>query len=87
MSSTTMHCVSIGGNVTSWRCKKQNNVAHFSTKAEYKFMVLATCELAWIKQLHQELKFCEIEPMKLYSDNRLFSTLPLIHCFLRQLNV
>jgi len=33
-------------------------------------MTLATCELVWIKQLRQELKFCEVEQMKLYCDNQ-----------------
>lgn len=31
-------------------------------------MALATCELVWIKQLLQELKFCEIYQMKLCCD-------------------
>ena len=28
------------------------------------------CELVWIKQLIQEQKFCEVQPMKLYCDNQ-----------------
>ena len=32
-------------------------------------MALVTCELVWIKQL-QELKFCDIQQMKLYCDNQ-----------------
>ena len=33
-------------------------------------MALVTCELMWIKQLLQELKFCEVQQMKLYCDNQ-----------------
>ena len=33
-------------------------------------MTTTTCELVWIKQLLQELKFCEVKQMKLYCDNQ-----------------
>jgi len=33
-------------------------------------MVLVTCELVWIKQLLQDLKFCDVQLMKLYCDNQ-----------------
>jgi len=33
-------------------------------------MASATCELVWIKQLLQELKFYEIQTMKFYCDNQ-----------------
>lgn len=33
-------------------------------------MAEATCELIWIKQLIQELKFCGTQQMKLYCDNQ-----------------
>nr|KYP53937.1 hypothetical protein KK1_000102 [Cajanus cajan] len=41
-----------------------------SAEAEYCAIALITCELFWIKQLLQELKFCEGHPMKLYYDNQ-----------------
>ena len=68
--STTGYWVSIGGNVISWKSKKQNNVARSSAEAEYRAMASVTCKLVWIKQLIQELKFCEVQPMKLYCDNQ-----------------
>ncbi|BAT82264.1 hypothetical protein VIGAN_03224800, partial [Vigna angularis var. angularis] len=49
---------------------KQSVVVRSSAEAEYRSMAIATCELIWIKQLLQELKFCENKPMKLYSDNQ-----------------
>ena len=33
-------------------------------------MANVTCELIWLKQLLQELKFCEVSPMKLICDNQ-----------------
>ena len=33
-------------------------------------MTLATCELVWLKQLIQELRFVEVSQMKLLCDNQ-----------------
>ena len=60
----------IGGNLISWKSKKQDIVARSSAKAKYRAMTSATCELMWIKQLLQERKFCEVQQMQLYCDNQ-----------------
>ncbi|RDX88627.1 Copia protein, partial [Mucuna pruriens] len=39
-------------------------------EAEYQAIASATCELIWVKQLIQELKFADVQPMKLYCDNQ-----------------
>jgi len=62
--------VSIGGNLISWKSKKQNVVVKSSAEAEYRAMVVATCELIWIKQLLHELKFEYTQQMKLCCDNQ-----------------
>lgn len=68
--STSGYCVSIGGNLVSWKSKKQNVVARSSAEAEYRAMAVATCELIWIKQILQELKFGNTQQMKLCCDNQ-----------------
>lgn len=80
--STLGYCVSGGGNLVSWKSKKQNVVARSSAEAEYRAMAEATCELIWIKQLIQELKFCGTQQMKLYCDNQAalhITSNPVIH--------
>ena len=58
--STTGYCVFLGGNIISWKSKKQNVVARSTAEAEYRAMASLTCELIWVKQFLQELNFCDI---------------------------
>jgi len=46
-------------------------VAQFRLEAQYKAMPSLTYKLVLIKQVFQELKFCEIHQMKLFSDNQI----------------
>ena len=60
----------IGGNLISWKSKKQDVVARSSAEAEYRAMAFfATCKLIWLKHLLQELRFGKDEQMKLICDN------------------
>ncbi|KAF3616765.1 Sulfhydryl oxidase 1 [Capsicum annuum] len=43
--STFEYCVLVGGNLVSWKSKKQSVVARSSAKAECRAMAVATCEL------------------------------------------
>jgi len=43
--SISGYCVFIGGNLISWKSKKQHVVARSSVEAKYRAMTLAACEL------------------------------------------
>ena len=60
----------IGGNLISWKSKKQDVVSRFSAEVEYRAMTLVTCELIWLKHLLQELSYGKDEQMKLICDNQ-----------------
>ena len=80
--STLGYCVFIGGNLISWKSKKQDVVAKSSAEAEYRAMTLVTCELIWLKHLFQELRFGKNEQMKLICDNQAvlhISSNPVFH--------
>ncbi|RVX02576.1 Retrovirus-related Pol polyprotein from transposon TNT 1-94 [Vitis vinifera] len=68
--STSGYCVFIGGNLISWKSKKQDVVTRSSAEAEYQAMVLATYELIWLRHLLRELRFGKDEQMKLICDNQ-----------------
>ena len=63
--STSGYCVFIGGNLISWKSKKQDVVTKSSAEAEYRAMALVTCELIWLRQLLQELRVGKDEQIKL----------------------
>ena len=45
-------------------------MARSTAEAEYQAMTLATCELIWLKQFLQELRFGKDEQMTLVCDNQ-----------------
>ena len=53
--STSRYCVFIGGNLVSWKSKKQSVVLRSSAKSEYQAMAQSVCEIMWIRQLLMEV--------------------------------
>jgi hypothetical protein len=63
--STSGHCAFVGGNLVSWRSKKQNIVARSTAEAEYRAMTLSVSEGLWLQRLLFELGLSEKSPIML----------------------
>lgn len=68
--STTGYCTFLGGNLITWRSRKQSVVARSSAESEFRAIAHGLCEILWVKIILDDLRIkCE-EPMKLYCDNK-----------------
>ena len=80
--STTGYCTFVGGNLVTWKSKKQQVVARSSAEAEYRAMAITACELIWLKGLMSDLGFPIPTPMSLMCDNQVaihIAANPLFH--------
>ncbi|XP_071912144.1 uncharacterized mitochondrial protein AtMg00810-like [Coffea arabica] len=68
--STTGYCVFVGGNLVSWKSKKQTVVSKSSAESEYRAMNHTVCELVWLKSMLLEIGFEHKQPMNLVCDNQ-----------------
>nr|CAN68477.1 hypothetical protein VITISV_029627 [Vitis vinifera] len=68
--STTGYCTFLGGNLVTWRSKKQNVVARSSTESKFRVIAQGLCELLWLKIILDDLRIKWDGPMKLYCDNK-----------------
>lgn len=75
--STSGYCTFVGGNLVTWRSKKQTLVARSSAEAEFHSIAHGVCELLWIKMLLAKLGFVVIATMSLYCDNK--ATISIAH--------
>lgn len=68
--STSGYFTFVGGNLVTWRNKKQNVVARSSVEAEFRGMALGICETLWLKLLMEDLGYPPKQPIQLYCDNK-----------------
>ncbi|KAK3008087.1 hypothetical protein RJ639_013614 [Escallonia herrerae] len=68
--STTGYCVFVGGNLVSWKSKKQSVISRSSAESEYRAMAQSTCEVMWICHLLEEISLKPPLPAKLWCDNQ-----------------
>ncbi|WZY98804.1 hypothetical protein YC2023_071133 [Brassica napus] len=68
--STTGYCTFIGGNLVTWKSKKQKVVSCSSAEAEYRAMLKLTNELVWIKGILKHLEIEQGTPMTMHCDNQ-----------------
>ena len=50
------YCTLLGGNLITWRSKKQNIVSKSSTEAEFRALSSAIDEVIWIRSIRKDLK-------------------------------
>ena len=67
--STSGYVPFVGGNLVTWRSKKQSVVSLSSVEAEYRALHHATTKLTWLRILLSELGFGPKKPMVLFCDN------------------
>ncbi|XP_047945657.1 secreted RxLR effector protein 161-like [Salvia hispanica] len=67
--STSGYCTYLGGNLITWRSKKQHTVARSSAEAEYRAMAHTVTEMIGVKNLLGELGFTFKEPLPMHCDN------------------
>ena len=68
--STLGYCVFFGGNLISWKSKKQSVVSRSSAESEYRAMAQSVCEIMWIRQVLMEVSMETSLPTKLWCDNQ-----------------
>jgi hypothetical protein len=68
--STSGYFMFVGGNLVTWRSKKQNVVALSSAEAEFRRMAKGLCELLWLKRLLTEIGYAPSCEMNLFCDNK-----------------
>ncbi|RVW68323.1 Retrovirus-related Pol polyprotein from transposon TNT 1-94 [Vitis vinifera] len=68
--STSGYFTFVGGNLVTWRSKKQKVVALSSAEVEFRGMAKGLCELLWLKRLLTEIGFAPKSEMNLFCDNK-----------------
>ncbi|XP_042010609.1 uncharacterized mitochondrial protein AtMg00810-like [Salvia splendens] len=68
--STAGYFTFVGGNLVTWRSKKQKVVALSSAEAEFRGIKSGLTEILWLKRLMTELELMPSGPCKLFCDNK-----------------
>ncbi|XP_042065307.1 uncharacterized mitochondrial protein AtMg00810-like [Salvia splendens] len=68
--STAGYFTFVGGNLVTWRSKKQKVVALSSAEAEFRGIKSGLTEVLWLKRLMTELELKSTQPCRLLCDNK-----------------
>ena len=80
--STIGYYTFVGGNLVTWRSKKQNVVARSSAESEFRAIAQGLCELLWLNIILDDLRIKWDDPMKLYCENK--SAINIAHNHIQQ---
>ena len=79
--STLRYCVFVGGNLVSWKSKKQGAVSRSSVESKYRAMIQFVCEIMWLHKLLMEVGIEIPVPTKLWCDNQAALHIAFNHVF------
>ncbi|RVW45362.1 Retrovirus-related Pol polyprotein from transposon RE1 [Vitis vinifera] len=68
--STSDYFTFVGGNLVTWKSKKQNVVARSSAEAKFRGMTLGLCEALWLRLFLRDLGYLSRQPIQLFCDNK-----------------
>ncbi|KAF5819855.1 putative RNA-directed DNA polymerase [Helianthus annuus] len=68
--STSGYFTLVGGNLVTWRSKKQKVVALSSAEAEFRGIARGVAEVLWIRKLLTEIGFPQTEASTIMCDNK-----------------
>ena len=68
--STSGYFTLVGGNLVTWRSKKQKVVALSSAEAEFRGVARSLAEVLWIKKLLTEIGFPPTKTSRIMCDNK-----------------
>ncbi|KAI5339951.1 hypothetical protein L3X38_019225 [Prunus dulcis] len=60
----------VGGNLVTWRSKKQNVVTQSSAESKYRGIAQGVCEILWLRWLLAEIGFRPDAATKLHGDSQ-----------------
>ncbi|XP_047952651.1 uncharacterized mitochondrial protein AtMg00810-like [Salvia hispanica] len=70
--STTGYFTFVGGNLVTWRSKKQKVIALSSAEAEFRGIKSGLTEILWLKRLMTELSLHSSHPCRMFCDNKAY---------------
>ena len=68
--STSGYFTLVGGNLVTWKSKKQKVVALSSAEAEFRGIAKGVTEVLWVSKLMTELGFLQLQACPLFCDNK-----------------
>ena len=67
--STTSYCTYIGGNLVTWRSRKQKVISCSSAESEYRAMAETAQEMVWLQSFLEDLGISSPFPMPMLSSS------------------